>query len=268
MNVLSCFDGCSGAQVALERLGIPVENYYALEVDKWAIQIAQKNFPKTVQLGGIEENCGHYFDNIDLVIGGSPCQGFSNAGEKKNFDDPRSKPFWDFVRLLKEVQFTNSDVFFLLENVNMKQGWQDIISEALGVEPERINSSLVSAQKRDRLYWTNIPFMGQPEDRGISFQSILERDSARKDKAYALTATYHKKGAEATRQRNFKKSKRPIAWIDDQNTRWLTLLECERLQTLPEGYTEGVSNTQRYKMIGNGFTVEVIMHLLQGMLVR
>src|ERR1700744_3645163 len=157
MIVLSAFDGISCGQLALQRAGIIVDEYYSSEIDKYAIKITHKNFPKTIQLGDIQNV--HAVDiqggHIDLLIGGSPCQGFSNAGEGLNFGDARSKLFFEYVRLLNEIRKYNPDVKFLLENVVMKQEWQDIISAYLGVKPVLINSSLVSAQNRERLYWTN-----------------------------------------------------------------------------------------------------------------
>lgn len=170
---------------------------------------------------------------IDLLLAGSPCQGFSYAGKGLNFDDERSKLFFEFVKALKLLKPT----YFLLENVKMKSEWADIISEHVGVDYIEINSKLVSGQLRSRYFWTNIPGVKLPEDRGIKFQDILEKDEARLEKAHALTHTYYKKGGEPTRQRNFLKHQRPIAWLDDYNTRWLTPLECERLQTVPENYT-------------------------------
>jgi len=148
----------------------------------------------------------------------------------------------------------------------MKQEYLDVISEYLNCEPVFINSSLVSGQMRQRYYWTDFSDnIEQPDDRKIMFQSVLDSDHARIDKAYTLTATYYKKGGEATRQRNFQKSQRPIAWIDDVTTRWLTPRESERLQNVPDGYTDHVSNTQRYKMLGNGWTVDVIVHILKSL---
>ena len=144
MNVLSLFDGCSCTQVALERAGIRVDSYYASEVDKYAIQVTQSNYPETIQTGSVVGLCGYNIQDIGLIIGGSPCQGFSNAGKKQNFNDTRSGLFWHFVRILKELQHKQPDVYFLLENVVMKQEWQDVITEALGVEPIKINSALVS----------------------------------------------------------------------------------------------------------------------------
>lgn len=262
LNVLSLFDGMSCGRVALERAGIPVNQYFASEIDKYAMQISKKNYPEIIQMGDVKHVHDLALPNIDLLLGGSPCQGFSFAGKQLAFDDPRSALFFEFVRLLKEVK----PRYFLLENVRMKKEHQAVITEALGVEPININSNLVSAQNRNRFYWTNIPNVTQPDDKGMVFQSVLEKDSARVDKAYALTASYHKKGAEATRQRNFKKSQRPIAWLDDKNTRWLTPIECEHLQTLPDNYTEGISNTQRYKMVGNGWTIDVIVHILKNLI--
>lgn len=169
MNVLSLFDGMSCGQLALQRAGIKVDRYFASEIDKYAIQVTQKNFPDTIQLGDVTEVSSVDLPEIDLLIGGSPCQGFSFAGKQLNFDDPRSKLFFEFVRLLKELKPS----YFLLENVKMKKEYQDVITEHLGVEPIEINSNLVSAQNRRRLYWTNIPGVGQPEDKGILLKDIV-----------------------------------------------------------------------------------------------
>lgn len=261
MNVLSLFDGMSCGHLALDRAGIRVDNYYASEIDKYARTVTQANYPETIQVGDVKSVDPWSLPEIDLLIGGSPCQGFSFAGKGLAFNDPRSELFFEYVRLLETTQ----PRWFLLENVNMKEASVAVISKALnGIQPLRINSRLVSGQLRDRLYWTNIPQTGPPPDQGVSFQSILEDGEARIPKAYTLTATYHKKGAEATRQRNFDKSQRPISWLSPTTSRWLTPLECERLQTVPENYTDHVSNTQRYKMLGNGWTVDVIAHLLKG----
>lgn len=169
MKVLSLFDGISCGRLALERAGIPVEKYYASEIDKYAIQIAQKNYPDTIQIGDVTKLNYLELLDIDLVIGGSPCQGFSFAGKQLNFNDPRSKLFFEFVRAVKTIK----PKYFLLENVKMKQEFQDIISEQLGVRPIEINSSLVSAQNRKRLYWTNIPNVTVPADKGILLKDIL-----------------------------------------------------------------------------------------------
>jgi len=148
MNVLSLFDGMSCGQIALERAGITVDNYYASEIDKHCITVTQTNYPETIQLGDVSKIDGKDLPNIDLLIGGSPCQGFSFIGKGLNFDDPRSKLFFEYVRLLKECNPT----YFMLENVRMKKELQDIISKYLGVDPVVINSNLVSAQNRHRLY--------------------------------------------------------------------------------------------------------------------
>lgn len=170
MNVLSLFDGMSCGRVALERAGIPVEEYYASEIDKYAMQVSAKNWPDIIQLGDCTKiDFSQYAGKIDLVIGGSPCQGFSFAGKQLNFDDPRSKLFFEFVRAVREIK----PKYFLLENVKMKQEFQDVISEHLGVKPFEINSALVSAQNRRRLYWTNIPVNKMPEDRHIMLKDIV-----------------------------------------------------------------------------------------------
>lgn len=298
MKVLSLFDGCACARVALERSGISTENYYASEIDKWAIRIAHKNYPDMIQLGDITRWHTWNLPKLDLIIGGSPCQGFSRAGFMEGFKDERSKLFFEFVDCLSIFK----PKYFLLENVYMKQEWQDIISMYLGVEPVRINSNLFSAQLRDRLYWTNIPVDLNIQDKGIVLKDILESGAVDRDKAYAIDASYWK----GTNYKEYKKKKRrQIDYLPDRigtvgkdgmgtrvyspegksvclkalgggwgvktglykmgdTIRKLTPIECERLQTLPDNYTEGVSNTQRYKMLGNGFTVDVIAHILKG----
>jgi len=168
-NVLSVFDGMSCGRVALDELNIPVKQYYASEIDPYAITVATNNYLDTIQLGDVTKVDGHLLPKIDLLIGGSPCQGFSFAGKQLNFEDPRSKLFFEFVRLLKECK----PKFFFLENVRMKKEYQDVISSYLGVEPVLLNSALVSAQNRQRLYWTNIPGYTPPEDRGILLKDIV-----------------------------------------------------------------------------------------------
>jgi site-specific DNA-cytosine methylase len=185
MNVLSVFDGMSCGQIALNELGFKIDKYYAAEIDKHAITQTQHNFPNTVQLGSVTDVRAKDLEKIDLFIGGSPCQGFSFAGKQLNFDDPRSALFFEYVRLWKEIKAINPDAKFLLENVNMKKEYLRVISEYLGVFPVRINSNLVSAQNRDRWYWTNIKTketglfselwsdIPQPEDKGILLKDIL-----------------------------------------------------------------------------------------------
>ena len=303
MNVLSLFDGMSCGQIALEKSGFQVDKYFASEIDKHAIKVAKANYPDMVHLGDVRDVSADDLPQIDLLIGGSPCQGFSFAGKQLNFDDPRSKLFWEYVRLLKELQ----PKYFLLENVKMKQESMDVITEALGVEPIFINSSLVSAQNRQRYYWTNIPMGKLPDDKGIMLKDILEDGFVDRDKAHCIDANYFKGG---NLKSYFEKHRRQLVFSDEglchvgdadlkghgynrrvyhpdgkapslcaasggnlepktfispDSWRKLTPLECERLQTVPEGYTAHVSNTQRYRMLGNGWTVDVISHILKGM---
>jgi DNA-cytosine methyltransferase len=301
INVLSLFDGMSGAQIALERAGIPILNYFASEIDKFAMKITQKNYPRTIHKGDVDSINKNALPKIDLLIGGSPCQGFSVSGKRLNFDDPRSKLFFSYVKILEEVNPT----FFLLENVKMKKEYQDIISKYIGVESVEINSNLVSAQNRKRLYWTNIPF-SMPEDKHIYFKDIIEKGFVDKNKSLCLDASYFKGGSLKTLIHNYvDKSRRQIVfdepviiqkprgknkfglralngkvpalsssswqtnnfivYPEDSKWRMLTPVECERLQTVSDNYTEGVSKTQRYKMLGNGFTVDIIAHILKGM---
>lgn len=191
MVVVSLFDGMSCGNIALNRLGINVSAYYASEIDKYAIRVTQHNFPNTIQLGDVTKVKAKDLAKVpDLLIGGSPCQGFSFAGKQLNFNDSRSVLFFEYVRILKEIRELNPNVLFLLENVNMKKEYQDIISEHLGVEPIKINSALVSAQNRVRLYWTNIPIVSLPEDKGILLKDILEDGEVDRDKSLCLDANY------------------------------------------------------------------------------
>jgi DNA-cytosine methyltransferase len=193
MNVLSLFDGMSCGQIALNKLGIDYDKYFACEIDKYAMQVTQHNFPDTIQLGDVQFVTKETFGThkIDLVIGGSPCQGFSFAGKQLNFEDPRSALFFEFVRLVKELK----PKYFLLENVKMKKEYQNVITQYMGVEPIEINSSLVSAQTRKRLYWTNIPNVSQPEDKGVVLRDIIESGCiddrmVNEGKSHCLTARY------------------------------------------------------------------------------
>jgi len=302
INVLSLFDGMSCGQIALEKAGIEVDKYYAAEIDKYAIKVAKANYPDMIHLGDVREVKADSLPKIDLLIGGSPCQGFSFAGKQLNFDDPRSKLFWEYVRLLKDLK----PKYFLLENVRMKKESMNVITEALGVEPTFINSNLVSAQNRQRYYWTNIPMDNLPDDKGVVLADILECGHVDRDKSHCIDANYFKGG---NLKSYFEKHRRQLVFSDDgmchvgdadlkghdynrrvyhpdgkgpslcassggnlepktyikpNSWRKLTPLECERLQTVPEGYTNHVSNTQRYKMLGNGWTVDVIKHIFEG----
>lgn len=247
IRVLSLFDGISCGRVALERAGIPVEKYYASEIDKYAIQVAQKNYPDTLQIGDCTKiDYKKYAGEIDLLIGGSPCQGFSFAGKQLNFADPRSRLFFEFVRALKEVK----PKYFLLENVKMKKEFQDIISQQLGIEPIEINSALVSAQNRKRLYWTNIPNLVLPTDKNIVLKNIASDAVLAKSKTIRTSGWCSKWGNKHC--------------FDMPNPyRRFTITELELLQTLPINYTDGISLTQRRKAIGNGWTVDVIAHIFK-----
>lgn len=386
MKVLSLFDGMSCGQIALKQLGIKVDTYYSSEIDKYAMQITQKNFPDTIQVGDICNLDPKDFMDVDLIQGGSPCQGFSFAGKQLAFDDPRSALFFEFIRLLKAIK----PKYFLLENVRMKKEFLEVITEQVSscytaddvapefkdvfgnvkFEPHFINASLVSAQSRQRYYWTNIPGVKQPKDRGIVLRDILENDAeepmfsniyggfgekkprehfnksitiransgggsipniklkdfdknlskmtTKDNKSFCLTSSYNGAVAWNSLQRkqrtmiptttsenditNIKKGTSGKSWFFEQQTyskdskktralkagvgsgnipkiletqtkivdkeinwRKLTPVECERLQTVPDNYTEGVSNTQRYRMLGNGWCVAVIEHIYQNM---
>ena len=371
MKVLSLFDGMSCGQLALNRLGIKVDKYYASEIDKYAIQVTQANFPETIQVGDVCNLKAEDYQDIDLILAGSPCQGFSFAGKQLAFDDPRSALFFEFIRLLKEIK----PKYFLLENVKMKKEFLEIITDQVSacypqfqgkdlfggkIEPILINSALVSAQSRQRYYWTNIPNVEQPDDMGIVLRDILEdegqadlvgnngREAFKENiqKGTALLArdwkgwnTYGMTGVQTTpkqvgiasdinghdilkrvyspdgksptlnaggggnrepkvatnktnqinpskkasgrqpyiQERVFHKDGKSHAltesFADRTNVgehseltwRKLTPLECERLQTVPDNYTDHVSKTQRYKMLGNGWTVSVISHILGNM---
>jgi len=261
MNILSLFDGLSGAQIALNRAGIAYDNYFASEVDKYAIKVTMQNYPDTIQLGDIRQIKSSGLPKIELIIGGSPCQGFSRAGKQLNFDDHRSALFFEYVRLLEECK----PKYFLLENVRMKREHLEVISEILKTEPILINSALVSAQNRRRYYWTNIPGARLPiADRGILLQDVIDDAVTDKEKSYCINAYY------CNTWNNYKyylkKSRGQLVWCKlTKKWRKLTPVECERLQTVPDFYTEGISNTQRYRMLGNGFTVDIIVELLKGL---
>jgi DNA-cytosine methyltransferase len=390
MKVLSLFDGMSCGRIALDQLGIPVETYYASEIDKYAIQVSQANYPEIEQVGDICNLDPKDYQDVDLMLAGSPCQGFSFAGKQLAFDDPRSALFFEFIRLLKAIK----PKYFLLENVRMKKEFLDVITQQVSecyeaddvapefkdmlgnvtIKPHFINSSLLSAQSRQRYYWTNIPGVKQPKDRGIVLRDILEtetderpvKDTERNQRHYknedekslCMTATMYKGAGNngmtlvpqkpikvgmetkpkqvgiatdinghdilkrvyspdgksptvntcqggnrepkvvvggALRARLKDKDGKHVGWKEtkpeqmlelrkdnksnavstvskdsiavneDLTWRKLTPLECERLQTVPDNYTNHVSNTRRYAMLGNGWTIEVIKHILQNM---
>lgn len=187
MNVLSLFDGMSCGQIALNKAGIKYDKYFASEIDKYAINVSSENYPATIHLGDIAKIDFKTLPSIDLLIGGSPCQGFSFAGKQLNFNDSRSALFFEYVKALKELK----PKWFLLENVRMKKEYQDVITEHLGINPALIESSFFSAQKRTRLYWTNIP-ISEYEDKGIVLADIIEHELVDKDKSYCIDANYFK----------------------------------------------------------------------------
>jgi len=304
MNVLSLFDGLSCGMIALERAGIEVNNYYSSEIDKYAIKVSEKNYPNIIRLGDITQ--WHSWDidwpSIDLILAGSPCQGFSFAGKQLAFDDPRSRLFFTFVDILNHVKSKNPKTKFLLENVRMKKEFREVITNFVGVEPVEINSALVSAQNRKRLYWTNIGKIEQPEDKKTMLSDIIDFGFVDREKSYCLDANYFKgtnlvqyltkcrrqvvfnysssgrgngkvehrfyeslKGKAHTMTKTGYTRRAFTGVIDDMVIRKLTPIECERLQTIPDNYTDAVSNTQRYKMLGNGWNVDTIVHILKGL---
>jgi DNA (cytosine-5)-methyltransferase 3A len=314
MKVLSLFDGISCGMVALERAGVPVDRYVAYEIEPNAIKISKKNYPEIEHCGDVTLADFTQYKGFDLLIGGSPCQDLSIANQKgKGLYGERSGLFWVFVTALKII----NPKYFLLENVaSMKKKDIQTITEILGVQPIMINSSLVSAQQRKRLYWTNIPNVSQPDNKGLLLKDIIQDETAipcalrtRKDytgsykrleikndgKANSLTSVptdsmcckpirlgHYNSGGQGDRVYSVygksvslsangggRGAKTGLYRVDlpdgDYYVRKLSPVECERLQTLPDGYTEGVSATQRLKMLGNAWTVDVIAHILRGL---
>jgi DNA (cytosine-5)-methyltransferase 3A len=286
MNVLSLFDGMSCGQIALTQLGFKIDNYYASEIEPASITVAKHNFPNTIHIGDVTKVKGSELPKIDLLMGGSPCQGFSFAGKQLNFNDERSVLFFEFVRLLKET----NPKYFLLENVKMKQESEDIISEYLGVKPIEINSNLVSAQNRIRLYWTNIPNITLPKDKGILLKDIIYDDNYKVFTDIRITNTkkktknyikwdlsgkqywsqqdraYYKEGKICTLPKAQPSNKLNILLDYEKDIyRRLHPIEAERCQTVPDNYTDCVPTTKRLEMLGNGWTVEIIKHIFRNM---
>ena len=282
MKVLSLFDGISCGMVALERAGIPVDTYYASEIDKNAIAISQKNYPNIIRLGDVTKwrEWDIPWAEIDLLIGGSPCQGFSFAGKQLNFNDPRSKLFFEFVDILNHIRKHNPNVKFLLENVKMKAEWRDVISGYLGVKPIRINSALVSAAKRDRLYWANFD-VEMPDDKGITFDDINQHSTdwlsdtyidkvskwrAQQDPIKNTTFIGTNSKLPCLTARGYNQSHSGMILISDGNKyRYLTNNEGELAMTLPVDYTAGITDRERARCLGNGWTVDVIAHIFKGL---
>lgn len=298
MRVLSLFDGICCGHLALERAGIKIDSYDAYEIEKNAIKATETNFSDVVHHGDVtKEDFTKYQGKVDLIIGRSPCQGFSSSGKQLNFNDPRSKLFFEYVRAIKECQ----PKYFLLENVVMKKEWQDIISSYLGVEPIEINSSLVSAQNRRRLYWTNIPNVTLPKDKNITLEDILEDiefpnpaaiRGRRLNKATIvgrrLDKNGHRKDTDKTipitqclevRATNTDKSnclttvdkdnvltplpigRHPDAFKNNLPFRYYTTKEMCCLQTVPDDFLNMIPDSAARKALGNGWTVDVIAHI-------
>jgi len=290
MNVLSLFDGMSCGQIALERAGIIVSKYLASEIYEPAIKITLKNYPNTLHIGDVKKVKGEELPEIDLLIGGTPCRNLSrtvinNPKHNQGLDGKHSNLFYEYVRLLQETKPKH----FLVENVeSMKNSDRDIITETLGVEPLMINSSLVSAQDRKRYYWTNIPISNLPKDRELFLEDIIQEAVEVEHKYWYKqdydfhgngkrpVATLHINGHDILKRVYGTHQKSPTLTscrggnlqkkvLQKGVCRKLTPLEYERLQTVPEGYTEGVADTHRYNMLGDGWTVDVIAHIFEGL---
>jgi len=267
MNVLSLFDGISCGQVALERAGIKVDSYFASEIDKYAIQVTMKNYPNTIQLGDVRNIDLSKLPKIDLLIGGSPCQDLSIARkDRKGLEGEKSSLFY----IYKDCFDVLKPKYFIYENVaSMPKGAKKVISYCFGVEPIKINSSLVSGQNRNRLYWTNIPNIEQPKDKNILLNDILEDLPFRDLKPFCYNkSSFGISGMKTICDKKFNNlttsnthSKMYILNADKSKMRTLSPTEYEKLQTLPINYTKGISNTQRYKCVGNGWTVDVVAYI-------
>lgn len=280
MKVLSLFNGISCGRLALERAGIKVDRYVSYEIDKYANSIAKFHYPNDEYCGDVTTADFTQYVGFDIIIGGSPCQNLSIAGNKKGLEGDESKLFFEFVRAIKEAK----PKYFLLENnASMTVENRNIISEIMGCEPILINSGLVSAQDRKRLYWTNIPNITQPKDKGLLLRDIVEDESTKGSLDITIDMLLKTKGTLA-----FKKAWSNVRTLDQKaktlttcqsisnsgatNVKYasgryykLSPVECERLQTLPDNYTlagGNISNTQRYKVTGNGWMVDVIAHIL------
>lgn len=275
MNVLSLFDGISCGQIALNRIGLKPEKYFASEIKPEAIKVTQENFPSTIQIGDVNFITKETFgiNKIDLLIGGSPCQDFSQANrERKGLNGNKSGLFYEFERILKELKEINPDIKFLLENVKMKKEYQDIISTILETEPININSKIVSAQMRNRFYWTNIEGFTKPQDKGIEFQSILTSGFTTKKKAYCILESESR--PQKTNWKRFRRWRKKgfvnIVFEDESlnlfKNRILNQIELERLQTLPEGYTKILSRNEAAGVIGDAWTVDVICEFFKPLL--
>lgn len=298
MKALSLFNGISALHLALDKAEIKVSQVYYAEIDKYANKITEHHYPDDVALGDVTKWREWNIDwaDIGLVGAGFPCQAWSVAGKQLGDKDERGMLFWTTLEIIAHVLKHNPKAKFLMENVKMKKEFEEYIThhteQALGhVEKTLINSALVSAQNRQRYYWTNFE-VTQPDDKVILLKDIIENDFVDRDKSYCIDANYHKGG---NLDQYFNKSRRQLVFIkqrgrgknkggdhdsksptmtsnaweqnhtvfDGAEFRKLTPLECERLQTFPGGWTDCVSNTQRYKALGNAWTVDVIVHILK-----
>lgn len=289
MNVLSLFDGISCGQIALNRAGIKYDKYFASEIDKNAIKVTQHNYPNTIQLGSVVDVKAENLPKIDILFGGSPCQGFSSAGKGLNFKDPRSKLFFEYVRLLKECQ----PKYFLLENVRMKKEHQDVISRYLGVEPALIDSRDFSCQSRKRLYWTNL-LISPYQKTSFAANSIIGESFLTKKELKAVDLSkmdfkgFKTSNSKARIIKNTRGKDELVNCLTSSNTsnpagcgcsnfvfyneaglldwRKISRTECELAQTLPANYTSILSDGMAKRAIGNGWTIDVIVHILKNII--
>lgn len=279
MNILSLCDGMSCGQIALERVGIKVDKYFASEIKNIAIKVTQYNYPNTIQIGDVNKifykngvlhtEKGDFKVKIDMVIFGSPCQSLSSTMKKDlrvGFSNmEKSGLFFSCYRVLKEV----NPKYFLVENVaSMKNENRDIISSLLGVEPIKINSSLVSAQLRNRYYWTNIPNVTIPNDKNILLQDILTSGYTDRKKARALLVSDSRPLIDKEKMMHrYKKTGFTTIVYDiknnDNSIRYFNQTELERLQTVPEGYTKCLTRNQAANVLGDGWTIDVIAHIFK-----
>jgi site-specific DNA-cytosine methylase len=301
INVLSLFDGMSCGQIALNKVGIEYENYFASEIDEYGIKVSTHNFPNTKHLGNVKEICYSELPKIDLLIGGSPCQSFSFAGKQKGMSSKdnveiltlkhyldlksngfefqgQSYLFWEYMNALTILK----PKYFLLENVKMSNKWKGVLSNAIGIEPILICSGNFSAQNRPRYYWTNIPNIEEPKSNNIVLKDILVSKVSNKynikdervgtlmkflSKNYKVTGkvpTLTTELAHSTGKNFYPKTLVEIFDVLGYYRR-LTPIEVERLQTVPDNYTNVVSDTERYRMLGNGWTVDVIAHIFSSL---
>ena len=278
-NILSVFDGIGVGQLVLDELKIDYENYFCSEIDKYCIKLTKEKFKKRKFLGDIKFVTAINLPKIDLLIGGAPCQGFSSAGLGLNFEDERSKLFFEFYRLLKELKSINPDIIFFLENVPMKKEHEEIISDFLGVKPIVLEASNFVPQKRKRVFWTNIEIKKSLEKieynindfidgEGFATNARLELNPRRiffkKTNLFGtITSSYYKGISGSSRPAISKKE--GYLNEDKKAHRSLTVNEIEKIMGLPKDYTENFSKTQRIKMLGNSWEKNTIKYFFQNL---